>query len=763
LISGVYLIVGGAYLVALSGSAYYVAAGALLAWCGLELRKGRMRGIWLYLLLLVVTVAWAVYEVGLSFWPLVPRLVAPILMGAIALALVPLIRPEHGRPADARPYLAGAAALAVGFCGYFALMFSPHGVVKNPTAVTPGKATEETRAVGDAWTAYGRTGEATRYAPFDQINRQNVSKLEVAWTARTGHIADGEKFLEDQNTPLYADGTVFQCSAESAVTALDGVTGKIVWQFDPRATNPFWKRCRTLGYFDPGPGDACGPRIVVATIDVRMIALRARDGQVCESFGQKGTVDLHIGMGQVDTGFLTQTTGAIVAGDKILIGGWVADNVKVDEPSGVVRAFDARTGAFAWAFDVGDLGNQGLPAPGKEFTRGTPNVWAPIAADVKLGLAYLPTGNATPDYYGGKRRPFDDEYNSAVIAVDLATGKERWHFRTVNHDIWDYDLPSQPSLIDFPDGKGGTTPAVLQLTKRGQIFVLDRRTGEPLVKSEQKPVPGGDGTAEGEYYAKTQPYATGMPGLGTELLTEQRMWGATPFDQLLCRIMFKGANYKGDFTPQSLKPTIVYPGNNGGPNWGSGGFDQERNIFVVSDMRVPVYAHLIPRKDLPAGTPVTAHASLSPQFGLPYAHKLVNFFSPIGIPCLEPPWGTVTGIDLATRKIIWQRPAGTAKDVTVFGVQPRLSFFVGMPTLGGPVMTKGGIAFHSGTQDYYLRAYDTETGEELWKGRLPSGSQATPMSYIGKDGRQYVVLTAGGARYNPSDRGDFIIAFALPK
>jgi quinate dehydrogenase (quinone) len=254
-----------------------------------------------------------------------------------------------------------------------------------------------------------------------------------------------------------------------------------------------------------------------------------------------------------------------------------------------------------------------------------------------------------------------------------------------------------------------------------------------------------------------------MPGLGTELLTEQRMWGATPFDQLLCRIMFKGANYKGDFTPQSLKPTIVYPGNNGGPNWGSGGFDQERNIFVVSDMRVPVYAHLIPRKDFPAGTPVTAHASLSPQFGLPYAHKLVNFFSPIGIPCLEPPWGTVTGIDLATRQIIWQRPAGTAKDVTVFGVQPRLSFFVGMPTLGGPVMTKGGIAFHSGTQDYYLRAYDTETGEELWKGRLPSGSQSTPMSYIGKDGRQYVVLTASGARYNPSDRADFIIAFALPK
>ena len=764
--AGLYLLVGGAYLASLGGSLYYAITGSALIASGYMLFKGRLTSVWIYLAVLAGTFVWAFAEVGFSFWALVPRLVAPMVVGIVILFMVQLLKVEHGGPANARPFIAAGGALTLAFCGYFALMFSPHGVVQNPVKVTPGKVTEVTAAAGSDWYAYGRTGEGTRFAPFDQINRSNVSKLDIAWTARTGHIADDKQFMEDQNTPLYVDGLVYQCSAASAVTAIDGVTGQIAWRFDPKAKNPFWKRCRTLGYFDPGPGDSCGPRIVVATVDVRMFALKAKDGAICETFGEKGVVDLHIGMGEVTAGFLTQTTGAIVAGDKIMIGGWVADNVKTNEPSGVVRAFDAKTGAFAWAFDVGDLTNQGLPAPGKEFTRGTPNVWAPIAADVNLGLAYLPTGNATPDYYGGQRRPFDDEFNAAVVAVELATGKMRWRYRTVHHDIWDYDLPAQPALIDFPDGKGGVTPALLQLTKRGQIFVLDRRTREPLVKTEEKPAPQGDGTAVGEYYSKTQPYPTGMPAVGAELLNEARMWGATPFDQLLCRIMFRGANYQGDFTPQSTKPTINYPGNGGGFNWGAGAFDQSRNIFVVNDMRMPIYTHLIPRKDYPY-TPETykggPHSGGSPQFGLPFAHSLKNFFSPIGIPCLEPPWGTVTGIDLATRQIIWQRPGGTSKDLTVFGVRPRLGFYVGMPTVGGPVATKGGVAFHSGTQDYYLRAYDTETGEELWKGRLPSGSQATPMSYMGKDGRQYVVLTAGGARDNPSDRADYVIAFALPK
>lgn len=763
---GLSLALPGAYLITLGGSWYYTIAGLLTVLAGVYVFRGKPQGVGLYLVICAATAAWALWEVwplDVWFWPLVARLYAFAVALFLILLAAPLMPAFRGNLVARRGFRLGALVMLAGLAITFWQMFAPHGVVQNDFTLVPGTETEETLATGNNWTAYGRTSEANRYAPFEQINRDNVAQLELAWTARTGHIADDKQMFEDQNTPLYANGTVFQCAADSTVTAVDGVTGKIKWQFDPQAKNPFWKRCRTLGYYDPGPGDACGPRIMLATIDVRLLALRASDGKLCESFGDQGTVDLSVGMGELEAGFLTQTTGAIVAGEKILIGGWVGDNLKVGMPSGVVRAFDAKSGAFAWAFDVGNPTNQGLPAPGSEYTRGTVNVWAPIAADLELGLAYLPTGNATPDFYGGQRRPFDDEYNAAVVAVELATGKERWHFRTVHHDIWDYDVPAQPSLINFPDGKGGTTPAVLQLTKRGETFVLDRRTGKPLVETVEKPVPGGDGTAEGEYYSPTQPFPVGMPGIGTEPLSEARMWGATPIDQLMCRILFKKARYEGPFTAQSVKDTIIYPGNNGGSNWGSGGFDQGRNIFVVGDMRVPIYANLIPRDEFPKDFQLGVHIDTSPQYGLPYGYTLTNFFSPIGVPCLQPPWGTITGIDLASRKIIWQRPAGTSKDMTMFGMQPRLPFFLGMPTLGGPITTKGGVVFHSGTQDYYLRAYDVETGAELWKGRLPSGSQSTPMSYVGEDGRQYIVLTAGGARYNPSDRADYIMAFALPK
>ncbi len=763
---GLSLALPGAYLITLGGSWYYTIAGLLTVLAGVYVYRGKPRGVALYLLICAATAAWAVWEVwplDVWFWPLVARLYAFAVALFLILLAAPLMPAYRGNSAARRGFVLGALMMLAGLLITFWQMFTPHGVVQNEFSVTPGTATEETLAVGNDWTSYGRTGESTRYAPFDQINRDNVGQLELAWTVRTGHVADGAQLLEDQNTPLYANGTVFQCAADSTVTAVDGVSGKVKWQFDPKAENPFWKRCRTLSYYDPGPGDACGPRILLATIDVRLIALRASDGTTCESFGDQGTVDLRRGMGEVSPGFLAQTTGAFVAGDKVLVGGWVGDSLKVGMPSGVVRAYDAKNGDFAWAFDVGNPGSQALPAAGSEFTRGTVNVWAPIAVDVGLGLAYLPTGNATPDFYGGQRRSFDDEYNSAVVAVELATGKERWHFRTVHHDIWDYDVPAQPALIDFPDGKGGSTPAVLQLTKRSEIFVLDRLTGKPLVETVEKPVPVGDGTVKGEYYSPTQPFSVGMPSIGSEPLSEERMWGATPVDQLLCRILFKGANYQGAFTPQSVKNTIIYPGFNGGSNWGSGGFDQGRNILVVGDMRMPIYGHLIPRDEFPKDFKLGVHTDLSPQYGLPYGYQYTNFFSPTGIPCLQPPWGTITGIDLATRKIIWQRPAGTSQDLTIKGVQPRLPFFLGMPTLGGPITTKGGVVFHSGTQDYYLRAYDVESGAELWKGRLPSGSQSTPMTYVGQDGRQYVVLTAGGARYNPNDRGDYIMAFALPK
>ncbi len=781
-LAGLPLLFGGIYLITLGGSLYYALAGFGLVVSAWLLYQGRMVGVHMFAVVFIGTLVWALWEVGLSFWPLVPRLVAPIVLGALVLLIVPLIRPENGRPQRTMPYVAGGLALLVGFVAYFSAMFMPHDIIENKISLVAGKVSKTTEESGANWYSYGKTGEGARYGPFDQITRDNVKNLKVAWIARTGFIADQSKHLQDQNTPLYIDGTVYHCAASSQVTALDGVTGKIKWQFDPKASSPFWKRCRTLGYFDPGPGDSCGPRIVMTTIDTRLFSLKVSDGQPCESFGKDGVVDLTKGMGQLvpgdplDTtktvppipGFLVQTTGPFVAKDKIVLGAWVADNASRGEPSGAIRAFDARTGTQVWAWDLGNPSITNLPPEGETYTKGTPNVWSAMAFDLDLNMIYMPLGNATPDYYGGMRRPFDDEYNSAVVALNFETGKEVWHFRTQNHDIWDYDLPSQPNLADIPDGKGGTVPVVIQTTKRGQIFVLDRRTGKPVKKVEDKPAPQGDGTAKGEYYAKTQPYSTGIDAVDPEPLSEARMWGATPIDHMLCRILFRSYRYDGDFTTYSTRKSIIYPGNNGGINWGGASIDQERNVLVTASMRMPVVGYLIPRKVFKKENPnfkVDPHGELSAQFGLPYAQHLTNFMSPIGIPCQEPPWGSVTAIDLTSGKTLWKHPAGTAQDITLpgLGIQPRISFYVGMPALGGPITTKGGVTFHGGTQDYYMRAYDTVTGKLLWQGRLPSGAQSTPMTYIGKDGRQYVVTTASGARYNPNDWGDYIVAFALPK
>ena len=546
---------------------------------------GRASGLYLYLAVFLGTVVWALWEVGIDFWPLVPRLVAPVFLAACALWLLRL-----AKPGTRRISVVGGSAMATCFAGFLALMFLPHDVIRNDVAVTPGQVSQATKAAGNDWLSWGKTTEGARFSTIDQITPEKVGQLEVAWVARSGFIADQSKQYQDQNTPLAVDGTLYQCAAGGQVTAIDGATGEINWQFDPKGVSRYWKRCRTLGYFDPGPQDQCGPRIVLTTTDMRLISLQASNGEPCATFGTRGVVDLAAGMGQLvpgdkldetkvvqpQSGFLAQTTGPFVGGGKIVLGSWVADNISLGEPSGAIRAFDALTGTQVWAWDLGNPAITNHPPEGETYTRGTPNVWSGIAIDEDLGMVYLPLGNATPDYYGGARRDFDDEYNAALVALRLDDGREVWHFRTQNHDIWDYDLPAQPALADLPDGKGGTVPAVIQITKRGEIFVLDRRTGQPVRKVEEKPVPQGDGSIKGEYYAPTQPYSTGMTTIGVGSLDETLMWGATPIDQMMCRILFKSHDYQGDFTPQSLGGSVISPGAGGGMNWGSVSFDQTR-------------------------------------------------------------------------------------------------------------------------------------------------------------------------------------------
>jgi quinate dehydrogenase (quinone) len=456
-----------------------------------------------------------------------------------------------------------------------------------------------------------------------------------------------------------------------------------------------------------------------------------------------------------------QTSTPTVAGDRIVLGGWVVDNHALGEPAGVVRAFDDVTGDLQWAWDLGNPAITRLPPEGQTYTRGTPNVWSTPAFDEELGLVYLPTGNATPDYWGSHRSKASEQYSSSVVALDIATGREHWRFQTVHHDVWDYDVPAQPMLADVPVGGGKTAKALIQLTKRGQVFVLDRATGKPLSRVEEKPVP--QGPAPGEWLSPTQPYSVDMPTVGPGRLTETMMWGATPIDQLFCRIAFRRARYDGDFTPPGVdRPALQSPGNGGGQNWGSGAFDPVRGLLIVPELRMPQTVRL-KRTDKPEVS-LSRAKDRPPQSlnAVPYEADNRPLLSPFFTPCIQPPHGTLTAIDLASKQIVWQVPAGTAEATGPFGLGSKLPIPIGTFGLGGPVATAGGITFHAATTDPYLRAYDNGTGRLLWQGRLPVGVGGTPMTYVSpRTGKQYVVVSAGGARLT-RQKGDYVIAYALP-
>ncbi|MBP7565249.1 MAG: membrane-bound PQQ-dependent dehydrogenase, glucose/quinate/shikimate family [Burkholderiaceae bacterium] len=764
---GLALAVGGARLMSLGGSWYYLIAGALLVSSGVQFARARMSGFWLYAAVFVGTLLWSVYEVGFAFWPSVPRLAPVLVLGLLALLALPRLSAGRWRTAGR----AGAAAMAVVLVAGGAAMFVPHGTIDGVAQAASGAAPT---AQGESrWQYYGRTPHGTRYAPFAQINRDNVNQLEVAWTFRTGEIATPGN--ENQNTPTQIGDTVYVCTPRNKVFALDADTGAQKWTFDPVANAKVWNRCRGVGFYEPAAvtarvgdipapapaeGGACDQRIVMTTVDARLIELDAKTGQPCAGFGNGGTVDLKQGMGLVKASYYFQTSMPTVVRNLIVVGGWVFDGREIDEPSGVVRAFSADTGELVWAWDLGNPAITKLPPEGQSYTRSTPNVWSTPSFDDALGLIYLPTGNNPPDFWGAQRSKASEEYSSSIVAVDVTTGRERWKFQTVHHDIWDYDVPAQPTLYDAPDGKGGTVPALIQVTKRGQIFMLDRRDGTPLAEVKELPVP--QGAQEGDWVSKTQPYSVGMPAVGNEPLSEARMWGATWFDQLACRIAFRQLRYEGEFTPPTTTPSLLYPGYYGGMNWGSASVDEHNGLLIVNDIRMPQLVQLIPRAEADKRQASLEHGvGMHPQGGTPYAITQQAFNSPLGIPCHAPAWGTFTAIDLKTRQIVWQRPAGTVQDAVVNGVKAGVPVPLGMPTLGGPITTAGGLTFYGGTQDYYLRAMDTLTGKELWKGRLPVGAQATPMTYVSpRTQQQYVVISAGGARQSP-DRGDYVVAYKL--
>jgi quinoprotein glucose dehydrogenase len=777
-LAGLALAVGGLYLVTLGGTWYYLLAGLGTLLTGLGLIKGRRWSLGLYALVLAATVVWALYEVGLRGWELEPRLLIPTCLGIYLL--FPWVARRLGQQRYGRAHLPlGAAVVFSIVVGAASLANSPGvtGQVDMPAGVADAHDT----SVPDAdWQFYGRTAKGDRFSPLDQITPANVSHLKVAWQAQTGDTmrpgedvggTDAGHEFNFEDTPTKVGDTLYVCTGHSWVVAFDAKTGQKKWSFDPHADTDadVYLACRGVAYYEAPAGTvtSCPKRIISPVLDARVVALNAETGKPCEDFGDHGFISLTQYLGHVQKGFHFVTSPPLVLHDKFILGGWVWDNQAEHEPSGAIRAFDPITGAISWAWDVGHTPHNYKPGPEDELTRGTPNAWGVYTADEKLGLVYLPMGNATPDYFGGHRRPFDETYSSSVVALDIATGEERWHFQTTHHDLWDMDLPIGPSLVDVPDpaNAGATIPALVQTNKRGEFFMLDRRDGKPIANVEEKAVP--QGAVAGDFTSPTQPFSTGLPSVTPADLTENRLWGATPFDQLMCRIEFKSYNYQGQFTPPGLKTTIVYPAFDGVIDWMGASIDPNHKVLIANANYIPFIVQLIPREtkpEVPAwdgkGDQPNNPAPLAPQYGTPYVSSVHPWLNPIGVPCNAPPWGTMTAIDLKTRAVAWQHPLGTTRDTGPFGTHTNLPFNTGIFNIGGNIVTKGGLVFVGATADNYLRAIDERTGKVVWKSRLPAGGQATPLSYS-VDGKQYIAIAAGGHGGLGTTTGDYIVTFSL--
>lgn len=511
-----------------------------------------------------------------------------------------------------------------------------------------------------------------------------------------------------------------------------------------------------------GPTDpSCASRLFMPTADGRVIALNPENGHVCADFGNgKGQIFLWDGMPNYRPGAYYSTSPLVVTSRLLIVGGTTLDNVSTQEASGVIRAFDVRTGALVWNWDPARPEQTAPLLPGETYVANSPNSWTIMAADEALGLVYVPLGNQPPDQWGGNRTPAVEKYSSAIVALDLASGQVRWHFQTVHHDLWDYDVPSQPSLLDLPVGDE-TVPVLVQPTKQGDLFVLDRRNGRPVLPVAEQRAP--QGAVEGDRTAPTQPRSS--LSFAPRPLTERQMWGATLLDQLYCRIAFHRLRYEGQYTPPSLQGTLVYPGNFGVFNWGSIAVDPLRGWAFTTPAYLAFISRLVPRSNptelLVQGEqpPQGALPALNENFGAPYAVEMRPFTSPVGLPCQQPPWGYVAGADLVTGQVVWQHRNGTVRD----RAPVPLPFRMGVPSLGGPLVTAGGVAFLSGTIDYYVRGYEVATGRQLWRARLPAGGQATPMTYEAADGRQFLVVVAGGHGSLGTKTGDDVIAYAIPK
>ena len=774
---GIILLIGGIWLTALGGSTYYLIAGGAMLAGGLLLMRGRILGGWIYVAVVFCTLVWALWEVGGNGWALVPRLVAPIVLLLLVIFAMAALsgRPRRWRLALSSSGLVVLAAVASGAMLGWLNSARP---LQDLPASRWAMADPALMQTGSDWPAYGGSYSARRYSPLAQITPANVGKLERAWLIHTGDMpskaAHGTYGAE--NTPLKIGDSLYVCTPKNIVLALDPATGRQRWRFDPKVSDdaiPYTAACRGVSYYAlPGAAadQACARRIIFGTLDARLFALDAATGRPCQDFGTNGQVDTKIGMGSTPPGYVSINSPPTIVRGIIVTGHQVLDGQSRWAPSGVIRGFDAATGKLAWAWDMMNPDWSGYPPPGETWARGTPNMWTIASGDEALGLVYLPMGNAAADYYSSLRRPPENEYATSLVALDVTTGKPRWHFQAVKKDVWDYDFGAQATLIDYP-GPDGAIPALVLPSKQGDIYILDRRTGRPLTLVGTIEAPGG-----GVEPAERSP--TQIVSLWHTLrkpdLVERDMWGMSPIDQMICRIQFRRASYKGFYTPPtSERRSIEYPGYNGGTDWGGVAVDPVRGVIVANYNDMPNYVRLVPRaeanrrgwapRDQARGEIGGAEGAGDPQAGTPYAIDVnAGWRLPFtGMLCKQPPYGGIRAIDIATGKTIWDRPFGTARTNGPFGIPSMLPITIGTPNNGGAVITASGLIFIAAATDNLIRAIDLKTGRTIWSDVLPAGGQATPMIYEA-NGKQYVVIYAGGHHFMETPIGDEVIAYALP-
>ena len=600
------------------------------------------------------------------------------------------------------------------------------------------------------WPQYGGDQGGQRHSSAAQITPANVGRLAQVWSystaAMTRHAGSvGKARFED--TPILDEGKLFVCSAFQEVSALDPGTGRQIWHFDPKLADdlklnfPNGFDCRGVAYWKDAGGKG---RIFLAANNRRLYALDATSGKPIDSFGDHGSAVIYDGKLE-RRGQMQFSSPPIVSHGVVVVGSSLDDNQRVDELRGTVRAFDAMTGAPKWSFD---------PVQGPDMRAGAANAWAPLSADDARGLVYVPTSSPSPDFWGGYRTG-DDRYATAVVALKIDTGDVAWSFQTVHHNVWDYDLPAQPTLGTVTY-EGETVPALLQPTKQGLLFTLDRETGKPLIPVEERRVPRG--AAPGDRLSPTQPFPIAPPPLAPSHITPDDAFGLTFWDRGKCRDAIMAARHDGLFTPPSLQGTLIYPFTGGGTNWGGLSFDAAHDMAFVNTSSVIHEVTLIPAKDFDDFRKAHPHQEISRNKGAPFGMWRRTLMSPFGIPCNPPPWGQLHAVDMHRGRILWSVPLGTTEDMAPFS-----QYFLGktgVPNFGGPISTDSGLVFIAAAMDDYLRAFDAKTGAELWRARLPAGGQATPMTYMWK-GRQYVVIAAGGHDSAGTKRGDQVIAFAL--